>query len=71
MTLEQWKLTCEKAVRSNFRIRNTRIFACGNRQLRLTQERRSQVRTWVLNLRQARNPNSAKSVEEAVRWKVA
>lgn len=71
MTLEQWKLCCEKAIRSNLKIRNARVFSGSIRHQQIVDKRRAKLRGWIAALRQARHPESAPLVAEAVRWKVA
>jgi hypothetical protein len=71
MTLEHWKICCEKAIRSNLKIRNARVFSNEIRHQQLVGRRRAKLRVWIAALRQARHPESAPLVAEAVRWKVA
>jgi hypothetical protein len=71
MTLEQFKLCCEKSIRSNFKARNTRVFSSEARHHRIVAERRAKVREYIGALRRARHPKFAPLVSEAVRWKIA
>ncbi|NWD57493.1 hypothetical protein HX878_22470 [Pseudomonas veronii] len=71
MTLDQWKLCCEKSIRSNFKLRNARVFTSDTRHLCIVVKRRAKVRDWIGALRQARHPDSAPLVADAVLWKIA
>jgi hypothetical protein len=71
MTLDDFKLTCEQCIRANFKIRNARAFNNESRQLRLVAARRESLRKWIRILRLANDPESALSIAEAVRWKIA
>lgn len=71
MTLDQWKICCEKSIRSNFKVRNSRVFTNDTRHLRIVGERRVKLRKWIGALRQARHPDSAPLVADAVLWKIA
>lgn len=71
MTLEQWKICCEKSIRSNFKVRNVRVFSSPARHQRITAGRRAHVRKWIGALRQARHPESEPLVAGLVLWKIA
>lgn len=71
MTLEQWKLCCVNAIRSNFKVRNARVFSCAARHQRIVLSRRAQIRRHIGALRQARDSASAQLVADVVRWRVA
>ncbi|WP_131815907.1 MULTISPECIES: hypothetical protein [Pseudomonas] len=71
MTLEQWKLCCENAIRSNFKVRNARVFSNEARHIHIVGLRRVQVRNCIGALRRARDPDTAQLVAETVLWKIA
>ena len=71
MTLEQWKLCCEKAIRSNFKVRNTRVFSSAARHSQILAKRRAKFREWIGALRLARHPEFSPLVAKAVLWKIA
>lgn len=70
MTLNQWILICEKAIQSNFNTRNVRVFSYDPRHLRILHTRRNNVRRWIINLRLAKNPSTAKMVADSILWHV-
>lgn len=71
MTLDQWQQCCEKAIGSNLRIRNARVFESDVRHQRVRRVRRNQVRDWIAELREARHPETAMLVAARVLWKIA
>lgn len=71
MTLDQWKLCCEKAIRSNLKVRNSRVLSSEMRHRQLVDKRRTKLRDWIAKLRQARDPQKSPLVAEAVRWRIA
>ena len=70
MTLDQWRVCCESAIRSHFQMRNIRVFQDQARHERLIGARRSGIRHWVKELRLATNPATAQFIADRVRMAV-
>lgn len=58
--------TANQAITGNFRVRNTRVFACTERQARIERQRRNEVREWVHVVRAARDPAMRERVSYAI-----
>lgn len=59
--------TAEKAIRSNFAMRNSRSCADAGRHARTRATRRHQIREWLAVLRIVRNPAMAEGVAAALK----
>lgn len=70
MTLDQYIERCQKAIRANFKVRNSGVFGTTSRQLHLRKSRGDQIRRWILELREALNPATSQAVSARVRWLV-
>lgn len=68
MTLDQYKILCEKAIRANFASRNTREFDIQVLQMRVRRGRGGTIRKWIAQLRLARDPQTSEQIAMDVRW---
>ena len=69
MTLDKFKQNCELAIRANFAFRNQFTFSNPERQSKTQRQRRNSIRTFVANLRMARDPATSAAVAHAVRMR--
>lgn len=68
MTLDQYRIRCEKAIRANFVSRNKRVFDIPSLQMRVRRGRGGIIRGWIAQLRLARGPLTSERIAKEVRW---
>lgn len=66
-TLTDLPETARKAIRSNFAVRNSRVFGNENRHARIRATRRHQIREWIAVLRVVSNPAMAECVAQRLK----
>jgi hypothetical protein len=59
--------TAQKAIRTNFATRNSRVFVNEDRHSRIRATRRNQIREWIAVLRVVRNPAMTECVAKRLK----
>jgi hypothetical protein len=70
MTLDQWTSCCAKAIKANFRSRNTNVLSDVSRHQQIVRARRNTIRRWIAELRYATNPETAQIAARNVVWSI-